>query len=544
MGFKCSEVKEMVSAVDKFLVKNKIALNDAQQSAVNSLYSAADNVLTIVKSNTSDLTSLLKDDDKLAKTLAERFKKINDILLDNQFFSCLEKCNFSDNMEFTLSVKTLKRNFQSADSSKTIGFVKNVLETNYKKLKKSNDNLVKMEGNLLKFVYDFISCIQSSISSMLYSGEVLAAIQSFSESDYPDKKKHGQIISHRVQQLCPDKFKLISERGVLGPQFSEGDSEQLSKLSVFNYDASGKKIVIDSKSFNQGSIKNCYFISALKSLSNNPNAVKYLRNCFDKMTDDDLKFAKEKTTKERLDKVFTIGFYNVDFGDLSIDELQHLGSMNKNGSVIKSDGSKTYYKVSCKDLHAVGIEPHGTEIWPLLIEHAWGHHLVNMSKELGKLKSKLPFSYVQVTDPTNPFPKIQNTLGKNNIVSAFADNMYDSIALVTLTGRETKVVPVKFDDGSDCSKLISKLKSLSGNKLLTVFKSDKNPNTSYIDPITGKKVYAFSGHSVSVKDVICKEGEWIVEMNDTMTTVGDKGVFHLKFEDFKKEYAHSVETEI
>ena len=167
MNFKCSKVNDMVSEVDEFLGKNKIVLDDAQQSAVNSLYSAADNVLSIVESNMSGLISLLKQDDKFTKILAERFAKISDILASNNFFVCLKECNFAGDGLFMLSLKTLERNLKRGNSSQSIEFVKNVLETNYKKLKHAQNDLSKIGGAILKFTYEFLKCVQTLISSSI-----------------------------------------------------------------------------------------------------------------------------------------------------------------------------------------------------------------------------------------------------------------------------------------------------------------------------------------------------------------------------------------
>ena len=535
MNFKCSKVNDMVSEVDEFLGKNKIVLDDAQQSAVNSLYSAADNVLSIVESNMSGLISLLKQDDKFTKILAERFAKISDILASNNFFVCLKECNFAGDGLFMLSLKTLERNLKRGNSSQSIEFVKNVLETNYKKLKHAQNDLSKIGGAILKFTYEFLKCVQTLISSSISEKVLFVAYNNSGE--YGDKDKHMKLVSESLKRFCPDKYNLLQKSGVLGRAFD--DNTDMGNYSIFKFDNSGK-IVVDSRSYTQGIIKNCYFISALRSLSNNPNAVKYLRNCFDKMTDDDLKFANEKTSSEKLNKKFIIGFYDVDFDDLSVDELEHLGLMNKSKSELKCKSTKVYYEVSCKDLMASGIEHKGEELWPLLLEHAWGNHLVHVSQELDRIKDRLPFKHKRVMDAKSSFPEVAEVVGKDQMLSMYANNMYNSIALATLTGKNVLVEPIK------STKLLSRLLDLKNKTIMTVFKGretdsgEKRSSTKYVDPVTNKTFMLFSGHAVSVKDIRAVKGQWIVELHDTMNSIGNNGIFNLTLEDFTKEFDNIV----
>lgn len=337
-------------------------LNDNQEEKVNLLYSATDSVLKTIKFSISGLTDLLNNNEKIYKILAERFIEISEILANNKLSDCLKDCNFANDTLFELSFKTFKKYLKKEDFSQNIVIVQNIFETNYKKLGSASSELNKVCSAILKFIYEFLKCLQTLISSTISEEAMFVAYNSSNE--YRDKDKHMVLISKSLEKFCPDRYKLLQKSGVMGRTFDK--NANMYRYSVFNFDDSGK-IIIDAHSYTQGIIKNCYFISALRSLSNNPNATKYLRNCFDKMTDDDLKFAKEKISNEKLNKEFTIEFYDIDFDDLSIDELTHLGLMNKSESKLKCKPTKVYYKIRCKDLTAAGIESKGSELWPLII---------------------------------------------------------------------------------------------------------------------------------------------------------------------------------
>ena len=536
MNLKCKEIKDIVNKNNIFLKKENIVLNEDQNNAVESLYEEADRILIIVKNDTN-LTSLLKDDDKLLQTLAKRFDFLFNILCKSKLYNCLNECEFVENLNFRLAIDTLKRDLKTANS---LEFLENVLEVNYKKLKQDKNKLVRFEGMVLKFTLNFLKAMQLQISSILSSTVISTVI---SADEYSNKDKDLKLVSDSLKKFCPDKYNLLVKNGVFGSAFI--DTDQISKMSVFNYDDSGN-IIIDSKCYTQGIIKNCYFIAALRSLSNNPNAVKYLRNCFDKMTDDDLKFTDEKTSQEKMNKKFIIGFFNIDFDSLSVDELQHLGLMNKTSAKIKCTSNKTYYEVRCKDLLAAGIEPKGNELWPLLLENAWGRHLVNISTQLEKIKDRLPFKYKHITDTDSQFPQVAEVIGDNNVVSLYAHNMYTSMALATLTGKSVSVKPIDPSENFSDRELLNKLGSLKDKRIMTVFKGRKNnsgedrSSTKCTDAITGKTFMLFSGHAVSVKDLRAVKGRWIVELHDTMNSIGDNGVFHLTLEDFKEEFDNIV----
>lgn len=508
-------------------------LNDNQEEKVNLLYSATDSVLKTVKLSISGLTDLLNNDEKIYKILAERFVEISEILA-NKLSDCLKDCNFANDTLFELSFKTFKKYLKKEDFSQNIVIVQDIFETNYKKLRIASGELNKVCSAILKFIYEFLKCLQTLISSTISEEAMFAAYNSSNE--YRDKDKHIILISKSLEKFCPDKYKLLQKSGVMSRTFDKNAS--MYRYSVFNFDDSGK-IIIDSHSYTQGIIKNCYFISALRSLSNNPNATKYLRNCFDKMTDDDLKFAKEKTSNEKLNKEFTIGFYDIDFDDLSIDELTHLGLMNKSESKLKCKPTKVYYKIRCKDLTAARIESKGSELWPLLLEHACGNHLVHLSKELDKIKKRLPFKHKCVTSSTSQFPEVAEVVGKNQMLVKYADNMYNSVALATLTGKDVVVEPITTD------KLLSRLLALD-KTIMTVFKGretdsgEKRLSTKYEDPITRKEFMLFSGHAVSVKDIRAIQGQWVVELHDTMNSIGNDGIFNLILDDFLKEFDNIV----
>lgn len=318
-----------------------------------------------------------------------------------------------------------------------------------------------------------------------------------------------------------------------GPAFEE--EEEITKFQVFNFNDSGK-IKVDSKSFTQGIVKNCYFISALRSLANNLKGVQCLRNCFDRMSDDDLKFSNEKTAKEKLNKVFTIGFYDIDFDDLSVDDLQHLGTMSKKSMVLKCKKKKSYYNVKCSDLVAAGIENKGNELWPLLIEHAWGMYLVHTSKNLGKRKRLLPFKYKAVTDHEDYFPEVASKTGDYTLISRYAENMYNSIAIASLTGKDTKILSIDLSKGNAYEQYAIKLQKIINKKVVTTFKDRTKDSKKFKDMISGKEFMLFSGHAVAIKDCFAKEGELIIEFHDTMNSVGENGIFHLSVKDFMDQF--------
>ena len=129
----------------------------------------------------------------------------------------------------------------------------------------------------------------------------------------------------RLAEYWPEYWRVLSTYGTFGQKL---DTENISKLKIFNYTDSGE-LKVDSTSYTQGCVKNCYFMATLKTLSHTPGAQKCLRNCFDKMTDDDLRFKNEKSVEERLNKKLTVGFYRIDFDDMCINTLKYLGTRAK-----------------------------------------------------------------------------------------------------------------------------------------------------------------------------------------------------------------------
>ncbi len=222
-----------------------------------------------------------------------------------------------------------------------------------------------------------------------------------------------------------------------------------------------------------------------------------------------------------------------------------LGSMNKSQSVLRCKPSKHYYKVSCKDLVASGIERKGTELWPLMIEHAWGIHLNHECKELSKKQNILPMHW-GAPKGSCPFPEVKGITGSETLIAKYAEGIYNSIAMATLTGETVKVEPVPLDKDST----LKYLSSLKGKSIINVFKGRKDnaeaerKSSKYTDPETGKNFMVFSGHAISVIDVYAKGGTWIVKLHDTMNSVGDKGIFHLSLDDFNKEFDNIILSDV
>lgn len=174
------------------------------------------------------------------------------------------------------------------------------------------------------------------------------------------------------------------------------------------------------------------------------------------------------------------------------------------------------------------------------MEHAWGNHLVHLSKELDKIKKRLPFKHKCVTSSTSQFPEVAEVVGKNQMLVKYADNMYNSVALATLTGKNVVVEPITTD------KLLSRLLALKDKTIMTVFKGretdfgEKRSSTKYEDPINRKEFMLFSGHAVSAKDIRAIQGQWVVELHDTMNSIGNDGIFNLTLDDFSKEFDNIV----
>ena len=162
-------------------------LNDNQEEKVNLLYSATDSVLKTVKLSISGLTDLLNNDEKIYKILAERFVEISEILA-NKLSDCLKDCNFANDTLFELSFKTFKKYLKKENFSQNIVIVQDIFETNYKKLRIASGELNKVCSAILKFIYEFLKCLQTLISSTISEEAMFAAYNSSNE--YRDKDKH------------------------------------------------------------------------------------------------------------------------------------------------------------------------------------------------------------------------------------------------------------------------------------------------------------------------------------------------------------------